>query len=123
LLSLSVTSPPLQPRLTTYDAVVSGKACNNGKVEAGQWDCDYHVGKSLRFTIAGVGTPDAGIVFNKSDIDGDYYAAFGTQHGCIIVWPGGTTNKANPQGVMDNAFVSPRNGNVYRDWRTCASSA
>lgn len=122
IVGLGANAHRAQPSLSTYDQVAKGKACNNGKVEAGQWDCDYRVGKSLRFSIAGVGTRDPAIVFAKSDIEGDYYGAFGVAHGCVIVWPGGVTNEAHPEGMMDIAFVSPRNGNVYHDWRACAGA-
>jgi hypothetical protein len=116
VISASVALSQVQIRATTYDAVVKGRTCTKGKVEAGQQDCEYVVGKGLRFSIAGVGAPDAGIVFSKSDIEGDYYAVYGLQTGCVAVWPG----KANNATPLDLAFVSPRSGNVYRDWKTCS---
>ena len=113
---LSVQSSTSQ-RSSTFDVVEKARACSRSTIDPEQTDCEYRVGKALRFSIAGVGAVDAGIVFAKSDIDGDYYAAFGLQHRCVIVWPGAAAVSSK---VADLAFVSPVNGRVYRDWSSCA---
>lgn len=111
LVGLMAVSP--QPINPTYDAVVSGMTCK--QQSSGQLDCDYRVGKSLRFTIAGVGQDDTAITFFKVDFDGDYFATVGVQHGCVIVKPAKPTLTSG----LHFAFVSPRDGKVYRDWPTC----
>ena len=110
-----------QPNESTFDVVTRGKSCTTNKADRGQLECTYRVGKNLRFSIAGVGTTDAGIVFEKSDIDGDFYGVYGLQHGCVAVWPGSAsiTRRDRPRKAIDLAFVSPKNGNVYHDWPAC----
>ncbi len=98
----------------TYRAVVAGMSCKQSS--AGHLECDYRVGRSLHFTIAGVGDGDAGIAFMESSFGGDFYASVGLLHGCVIVWPGKASKNPNP---LDVAFVSPRDGKVYQDWVTC----
>jgi hypothetical protein len=99
---------------STYNAVVAGMRC--AQQGSGQMDCEFHVGRSLYFVIAGVGQTDAAITFLKVDFDGDYYASVGVLHGCVIVKPGHPDPAA---GQWDMAFVSPRTGRVYHTWQTC----
>jgi hypothetical protein len=105
-----------QSRSRTHDVVVSGMTCKQ-QGSSNSLECAYRVGRSLYFTIAGVGDPDAGITFMSSSFDGDYYATFGILHGCVIVKPGKL--QSNP---FDFAFVSPRNGKVYGDWESCRAA-
>jgi hypothetical protein len=51
---------------------------------------------------------------------GDYYARFGVMHGCIIVARG--TRRPESENPFDFAFISPKNGRVYRDWRDCQAA-
>ena len=85
--------------------------------------CEYKVGAGLHFTIDGVGEKDAGITFLRSSFDGDFYATFGVYHGCVIVKRGGDAPRygplVGPGGPSDIAFVSPKNGKVYRSWTDC----
>lgn len=111
-----------QQPTSTYDTVQRARVCTQNSVDRQQLDCEFRVGKSLRFGIAGVGLADAGIVFAKSDIDGDYYGAFGLEHHCVIVWPGPVTAKQSVGRAFDAAFVSPVDGKVYRDWRSCLAA-
>ena len=106
---------PQEPN-PTYDAVVRGMSCK--QQSNGQLDCDYAVGRSLRFTIAGVGQEDGAITFFKVDFDKDYYATIGALHGCVIVKPAHPTRETG----LHFAFVSPRDGKVYRDWQTCGTA-
>jgi len=100
----------------TYDATVSGMNCQQNSL--GDMECNYHIGRSLHFAIAGVGHKDASIYFYEASIKGDYFALVGVGHGCVVVKPG----MAFPatQRVFDLAFVSPKNGRVYRTWEACA---
>jgi hypothetical protein len=97
----------------TFDAVSAGRKCRD---ENQQLVCEYRVGKSLRFVVVGIGQPDTGITFYKSDWDGDYYATYGLLHGCVIVKPGPRTATTT---LPSFAFVSPKNGKVYLSWETC----
>ena len=101
----------------TYDVVVGSTNCHQNL--ARDMECDYRVGKSLHFAIAGVGQKDASIYFYAASMQGDYFAVFGLSHGCVVVRPG----RATPQNqATDLAFVSPKNGRVYQAWETCAEA-
>ena len=100
---------------STYDIVSSGKVCK--QTPSQEFSCEYKVGNDLHFTIDGVGGEWTGITFLKSDIDGDFYAKFGLRHGCVIVRRGKKNWK--PGSPSDYAFISPKNGKVYRDWEAC----
>jgi hypothetical protein len=107
--------------LSTYDAVLIGKACK--ETQSQEISCEYKVGNGLHFIIDGIGGEWTGITFMKSDIDGDFYPTFGLQHGCVIVKRGKKNWKkdvdSGPGSPIDYAFVSPKNGKVYRDWVAC----
>lgn len=97
---------------STYDAVVAGKKCQEDKKQS--LSCSYKVGKSLFIEIAGIGSPDTGIAFLKSNFDGDFYGKYGALHGCVII--------NSTKNILDFAFVSPKNGKVYRTWQQCKSA-
>ena len=96
---------------STYHAVVKGKKCQEDRNQS--LSCSYKVGKTLHIEIAGIGSPDTGIAFLKSDFDGDYYGKYGMLHGCIIV--------NSVKGLFAFAFISPKNGKVYKSWQKCKS--
>jgi hypothetical protein len=96
---------------STYDAVVAGKKCQEAKNQSISYS--YTVGKSLFIEIAGIGSSDTGIAFLKSDYDGDFYGKYGVQHGCIII--------NSTKDLFSFAFVSPKNGKIYRTWQECKS--
>lgn len=105
---------------TTYDAVTVGIKCYLGRT------CEYRVGRSLYFTIEGVGTADVLIIFHSASEEGDYYAevwasggAFWTSRSsldCVIVRAGDALGR---ERYLDKAFVSPRDGKVYRTQEDC----
>ncbi|MEQ1597887.1 MAG: hypothetical protein ABL880_00825 [Methylotenera sp.] len=99
---------------STYDLILKGKKCEEGYNQ--QLDCSYKIDKDFWLSVAGVGIPDAGITFMKSDFNGQYYGTYGMLHGCVIVKPGTKNKTINP---IDFAFVSPKNGKVYKDWQSC----
>ena len=99
----------------TYDAVVQGMACK--QQPSGRMDCEYKVGKSLRFTIAGVGQSDVVVNFFKVDVDQDYFASVAPLHGCVVIRPAA----ARSDTTSHVAFVSPQDGKIYRNWNTCAT--
>jgi hypothetical protein len=94
----------------TYDKTLEGKSCQEDTRQ--QINCTYKIGEDLEIWIDGIGLPDTGVTFAKSNFQGDYYAAFGMQHLCVMVKSG----KDLLQGL---AFISPKNGKVYKDWETC----
>ena len=97
---------------STYDVVRAGMACRQNSL--GDVECEYRVGESLHFVVAGIGEPDAGISILESSSRGDYYAKFGLLHQCVIVSPG----ERGP-APLDVVFVSPSTGKIHRDWTTC----
>jgi len=56
---------------------------------------------------------------------GDFYPTYGLQHGCVIIKRGskGVVNNElfGPGSLFDFAFVSPKNGKVYKTWQECQS--
>ena len=99
----------------TYDAVIQGMSCR--QQASGRMDCEYKVGKSLRFTIAGVGQSDVVVNFFKVDVDEDFFASVAPLHGCVVVRPA----QARGDTTSQLAFVSPQDGKIYRNWNTCAT--
>lgn len=106
---------------STYDIVSSCKKCK--ETPSREISCEYKVGKDLHLSVDGIGGEWTGIAFMKSDYDGDFYAAFGIRHGCVIVKRGKKNWKNvadhGPGSPFDYAFISPKNGKVYRDWTDC----
>lgn len=109
----------------TYDDVVAGTKCSQSQPayqRSSQMDCEFKVGRSLYFEVAGVGQPDVAFTVYKADIDGDYYASFplsGKVHDCAIIKPGRKAVRANIVPSLDVAFVSGRTGRVFRTWEEC----
>lgn len=98
---------------TTYDAVVAGMSCR--QQVSGRLDCAYEVAESLGIVITGVGQEDAVVTFTRVDSTAGYVAGFAALHGCVIVRPA----RARPDSLPALAFVSPRDGKVYRTWQHC----
>jgi len=96
-----------------YEAVLAGKKCQEGTSQ--NLSCRYKVGQSLDFEIGPFGDPYNTITFYRSDYNGGYYAKFGMLHGCVVITPGVNEKR----WLSDFAFVSPKNGKVYRDWVKC----
>lgn len=96
---------------TTFEALLAAKTCKD-------WHntviCSYEIDKYFNMQIAGVGQRDAAVIFYNSDFEGTYYGKFGILHGCAII--------ANSHLIIDMAFVSPKNGKVYRNWQDCATA-
>jgi hypothetical protein len=106
---------------STYDQVIEGKSCQESRTQS--LDCKYKVGKDLFISIPGIGQPNTGVTFLKSDWNGDFYATFGIMHGCVIVKRGDKSRDdkslVGPGSLIDFAFISPRNGKVYKKWEWC----
>lgn len=102
---------------STYELTVKGKTCQESFAQS--IECDYKIGNSLHISIAGIGRPDTGVTFMRSDFYGEFYASFGVVHGCVIVKPG---KRSHALGDLPTfALISPNNGKVYRAWEECQS--
>ncbi len=109
---------------STYDEVLKGKQCASHP-DPQKLSCEYKVGADLHLSIDGIGQEDTGVTFVKSNADGDFYATYGILHGCVIVKRGPKSYSEAPGGpgsMSDYAFISPRNGKVYRSWSECRSA-
>lgn len=111
---LLMTSANAMADVSTYDLTVKAKQCKEGSNQ--RLDCNYKIGDDFHLGITAVGQSVAGVSFLKSDVNGKYYGTFGILHGCVIVKNG---NKNRDKSPLDNAFVSPINGKVYKDWESC----
>jgi hypothetical protein len=103
---------------TAFEAATRGAVCTQNV--QGSRLCHYKIGRNLEISIAGVGEGDAGISILRSSIDGDFYARFAVLHGCVIVAAG---NAAPPAATTNDglyAFISPRDGKIYKTWQDCA---
>lgn len=97
---------------STYNAVVKGKKCHQNSNQ--DLECSYRVGETLRIVIAGIGSPNTSITFMKSDFHGDYYGQYGLLYGwCIMVH--------SVKDPFSFAFISPKNGKVYKSGLECKS--
>jgi hypothetical protein len=118
--SLTRGIPDSASRTPTYDAVVAGMSCK--QKSSGEMGCEYKVGTTLRFLITGVGQADVSVTFLKVDEGGPYAASIAPLNGCVRVWP--SSDKAAPvPNANDVAFVSTRDGKVYRSWNVCLKPA
>ena len=114
---LWLTDLPVQAEISVYELTLKGKQCQENSEQS--LACEYRIGKTLHISIDGIGQADAGITFMKSDFDGDFYAAVGVLHGCVIVKH--NLKHLPLQNAFDFAFISPRTGKVYATWQECGS--
>lgn len=127
VLSLLGTMVGAQEDPSTYDVVVEGAKCMQSQVPyqtSAQLSCDYTVGRGVKFTIAGVGQPDASILVQRATgLDSDFYLKFGVLHGCVIIQRGFAKLHKSSRRLpgFDMAFVSPNTGRVYKSWQECGA--
>ena len=112
---------PVWAGQSVYDTVLSGKTCRDSADPPEAMECEYAVGNGLRFLINGVGQPDWGIAFYKSSADSDFYGAFSSRHECVGIYRG-RKGLASMEALADEAFVSPKNGKVYRTLPECQTA-
>lgn len=96
----------------TYDSALQGKECKDDSMQ--QLTCEYRLGSGLHISIIALGSPYAAVYFRRADFEADYYVVLGLLHGCLII-----KRKAN---ISDLAFISPKNGKIYRGWRECGEA-
>ena len=121
LMVLMWSLPCLAGDSSTYELVLKGKICHDGSGDAK--NCEFKVGKGLHIIIIGVGHPDTETLIMESSYDGDFYAAYSSKNGCILVKRGRKGIKSDDflgQGsMMDCACISPKSGEVYKDCKDC----
>lgn len=81
-------------------------------------ECVFRIGQDLQFTLVGIGQPNAAVVFERVNSEGDYCASVGFLHSCVIVHNG---PKSKPI-LTHRAFVSPINGKAYGTWKECKAA-
>lgn len=97
-----------------YEDTIKGKKC----IESNQQlSCKYKVGKDLEFTIDGIGLSGTMITIFHSNWDGDYYANYLLKYDCVTVKHGKKNHDLFSLG--DTAFVSSKNGKVYKTLKEC----
>ncbi|WP_157573289.1 hypothetical protein [Novosphingobium sp. AAP83] len=109
-----LAATPFVDDRTLLSILNSSKKCENS--ERGR-ECNYQVGDFFKVSIADVGSKSAGIHFEKSNSDMPINASFGILHGCVIV------NRVDNKAMTEWVFISPKNGNVYNDWRECGEAS
>ena len=112
---------PVSAGQSVYDTVRSGRICRDSVDPPGSMECEYAVGNGLHFLINGVGQPNWGIAFYKSSADSDFYGAFISRDKCIAIYRG-RKGLASLESLADEAFVSPKNGQVYRTRQECQAA-
>ena len=99
-----------------YDAVTRGARCD---LEAdGSLACRYRAGRDLDFELRRVGERKVELRLIRSSEAGDYRADVEMMERCVFVRHGA---RGREQGGSEfsYAFVSGRNGFVYRSLRDC----
>ena len=79
--------------------------------------CRFLLGTDFQISLTGVGQSNAGIVYERSNFEGNYYASFGLAHGCVIVQTG-LAQRSAPR-PHEFAFIQPRTGKVFKTWQEC----
>ncbi len=113
LFAAAAAAAALEP---PYAAVQRGADCNLRP--DGSLGCRYHVGRDLEFELRRVGEPDVELRLIRSGEAGDYRADREMMSRCVFVRHG-ERGRAQGGSEFDYAFVSGRNGFVYRSLREC----
>jgi len=113
LLAAATAAAAIEP---PYEAVQRGADCNLRP--DGSLGCRYRVGKDLEFELHRIGERGVGLRLTRSSEAGDYRADREMMSRCVFVRHGERGREAGG-GEFDYAFVSGRNGFVYRSLREC----
>jgi len=101
---------------TPFEAARRGADCD--LVADGSLACRYTVGRDLEFELRRVGDPDVALRLLRERPDGDFLVDRDMIGGCVFVRHG-TRGREAGGSDFDYAFVSTRNGLVYRQLHTC----
>jgi hypothetical protein len=116
---LLALAAPAQAIETPFEAARRGARC--GLETDGTLSCRYRVGADLEFDLAHVAQDDVRLRLARSDPDGDYATEREMIDGCVQLRYG-ALGLARGGSRFDHAFVSSRNGFVYRSLRECRAS-
>jgi hypothetical protein len=116
---LGCTEPAIEQVVEgrAYNALLDSKKCKASSAQG--ITCTYSIGDELDFSIEGIGEFDVAVSFNYVSADSLYYARFASRPGCVFIQRKLRKSVDLSQAMSDLAYVSPRNGKVYRDWREC----
>ena len=121
LLLAAACSPVMASQQTqegTYEALVAGMECHQQQgIEPPGLECNYRVGESLHFAIVGPGLPGGSVYIYRANNEEGHFAVLGFDTRCVVVRPG-----YEREDTLDFAFVSTRNGKVYRSVEQCRSA-
>lgn len=110
---------PAQALEPPYEATQRGARCD---LEAdGSLGCRYVVGRDLEFALRRVGEPGVELRLLRSSDAGDYRADARMMSDCVFVRHGARGRAAGGADFV-YAFVSGRNGRVYRQLSECRES-
>jgi len=113
LLAAAAVAAALEP---PYEAARRGAHCN---LETdGSLGCRYRVGRDLEFALRQVGEPGVHLVLERSSEAGDYRADTEMMSRCVFIRHG-ERGRAAGGSEFAYAFVSGKNGFVYRSLRDC----
>jgi hypothetical protein len=99
-----------------YEATRRGAHCD--LAADGSLGCRYAVGSDLEFELRRVGEPGVALRLLRSSDAGDYRADAQMMADCVLVRHG-ARGRAAGGADFTYAFVSGRNGRVYRQLREC----
>lgn len=102
-----------------FNAVRESKECHASLQSI---NCTYRLGDHLKFSIDGVGEIDAAVTFEFVSPESPYHARFAIKSSCVLIQRK-LLNTPYSEAISDMAFVSLRNGKVYRTWPECKESA
>ena len=118
-LGLSLLQQKAAGNISTFQATKEGASCGPQWPNKYVTECEYRVGRALRFSIVGVGGTSPRVRFLKADSGSDYFASYSTGDGCVVVERG---EQGKTLLSFDKAFVSPRDGRVYRSRLECQAT-
>jgi hypothetical protein len=113
LLAAAAAAAALEP---PYEAARRGAHCNL-ETDA-SLTCRYRVGHDLEFALRQVTEPGVHLVLERSSEAGDYRADAQMMSRCVLIRHGERGRAAGGSGFA-YAFVSGKNGFVYRSLRDC----
>lgn len=113
LLASAAAAAAIEP---PYEAVRRGVDCNLRP--DGSLACRYRAGRDLEFELRHVGERDVALRLIRSNEAGDYRADGEMMASCVFVRHGARGREAGGSEFA-YAFVSGRNGFVYRSLRDC----
>ena len=113
LLASAAAAAAIEP---PYEAVRRGADCNLRS--DGSLACRYRAGRDLEFELRRVGEPGVALRLLRSSEAGDYHADREMLGHCVFARHG-TRGRERGGSEFVFAFVSGRNGFVYRSLRDC----